>query len=116
MIRYHVYVKGRPAIYRLDWKLTLADYLGANELMESEVYPGGKSLNQNPLEGDRAAIQNLTRQQRDRLGQVIVNLFNPNAAQSSNLPAVQPNPQPQPSASPNPLPQAQPGDARLLLP
>ena len=28
MIRYHAYVKGRPVALRLDWKLTIADYLG----------------------------------------------------------------------------------------
>ena len=31
LIRYHIYNKGRSPIYRLDWKLTLADYLDANE-------------------------------------------------------------------------------------
>ena len=34
LIRYHFYVKGRPPNYRFDWKLTLADYLGANDYLQ----------------------------------------------------------------------------------
>ena len=39
MIRYHAYVKGRPVALRLDWKLTIADYLGANEIMDLASIP-----------------------------------------------------------------------------
>jgi hypothetical protein len=77
LIRYHLYLKGRPANYRLDWKLTLADYLGANEVIYDSSYPGNDTLRQNPLEGDRAAIKRLSRQQRDALVQVLVNIFSP---------------------------------------
>ncbi|MBD2663456.1 hypothetical protein B6N60_03347 [Richelia sinica FACHB-800] len=77
LIRYHIYVKGRSPIYRLDWKLTLADYLDANETMYEATYPGNDSLKQNPIEGDRATIGKLTRRQRDSLVQVLVNIFNP---------------------------------------
>lgn len=77
LIRYHMYVKGRAPVYRLDWKLTLADYLDANEVMYDTVYPGRDSLRQNPFDGDRAAIKKLNRRQRDALVQALVNVFTP---------------------------------------
>ncbi|WP_035494072.1 hypothetical protein [Baaleninema simplex] len=77
LIRYHLYVKGRPYQYRLDWKLTLADYLGENEIMNEGVYPGYDTLETNPLLGDREAIQSLTPQQRDDLVHVLVSIFYP---------------------------------------
>ncbi|QYX33099.1 hypothetical protein [Sphaerospermopsis torques-reginae] len=76
LLRYHIYVKGRAPIYRFDWKLTLADYLNANEIIYEASYPGNDSLNQNPLEGDRTAIAKLTRNQRHQLVQVLVDIFN----------------------------------------
>ncbi|MBD2293891.1 hypothetical protein H6G06_10380 [Anabaena sphaerica FACHB-251] len=76
LIRYHIYVKGRSPIYRLDWKLTLADYLNANETIYEASYPGKDSLTQNPLEGDRTTIKKLTRNQRNNLVQVLVDIFN----------------------------------------
>ncbi|MBD2120204.1 hypothetical protein [Trichocoleus sp. FACHB-262] len=122
LIRYHIYVKGRPPGYRLDWKLTLADYLGANSLMQESQYPGYDTLKTNPLEGDRMAIGRLNRVQRNALAQALTNVFSPRASQ-----AAQPNPNPAsnvPSGSTRPqgtptsprLPQPKPGDARLLLP
>ncbi|NEP41175.1 MAG: hypothetical protein F6K35_18895, partial [Okeania sp. SIO2H7] len=75
LVRYHFYVKGRPPNFRFDWKLTLADYLGANELMQESVYPGYESLRENPMEGDRQAIKNLTREQRNALIDVLVEIF-----------------------------------------
>lgn len=118
LIRYHVYVKGRPPNYRLDWKLTLADYLGANELMEEQVYPGFDTLQENPLEGDRAAIERLNRKQRDALVQNLVSIFNPNYPAT---PAPASNASPQPSTAPSPAgssisPPPRPGDAELLMP
>lgn len=80
LIRYHVYVKGRPPVYRLDWKLTLADYLVANEVMEDSQYPGSDTLRTNPIEGDRAAINRLNRKQRADLVQTLVDIFNNNAS------------------------------------
>ena len=79
MIQYHVYQKGRAPNYRLDWKLTLADYLGANELMYDKQYPGNDTLRKNPLEGDRAAISRLSRSQRNAFVQVLVDIFTPNS-------------------------------------
>ena len=67
MIRYHAYVKGRPVALRLDWKLTIADYLGANDIMDLATYPGQDILSVNPMDSDRAAINTLSRQVRDRL-------------------------------------------------
>lgn len=117
IIGYHIYVKGRAPIYRLDWKLTLADYLGANELMQEEVYPGFETLRSNPITGDRAAIERLSRQQRDALVQTLVSIFNPNySAPAAKTP-------PQPSTAPSPdspdtrnSPQPRSGDAQLLMP
>lgn len=115
MIRYHVYVKSRPPNYRLDWKLTLADYLGANEQLQESLYPGYDTLQQNPMQGDRAVIERLNRVQRDALVQSLVTLFTPNSQEQS--PAPSPSASPQPQAAPKPsggfaLPQQ--GDAQLL--
>ena len=114
LIRYHMFVKGRPPNFRLDWKLTIADYLDANELMQEGVYPGADSLRENPLPGDRAVIQRLTRAQRNALIQTLVNIFNPSAAQTA---APSPREMQQRSPTPNPtsLPTLpQPGDAQRL--
>jgi hypothetical protein len=79
LIRYHIYVKERTPIYRLDWKLTLADYLGVNEIMYDATYPGNDTLRENPIEGDRTAISRLNRRQREAVVQVLTNIFNPNS-------------------------------------
>jgi hypothetical protein len=110
LIRYHIYTKGRAPIYRFDWKLTLADYLGANEIMYDASYPGNDSLRENPLEGDRKTITSLTRSQRDALIQVLVNIFNPTA---QNTLSPSPNIAPSPSRSTTPQP-SQGGGADLL--
>ncbi|MGI0496933.1 hypothetical protein ACOKW7_00475 [Limnospira platensis CENA597] len=123
LIRYHVYIQNRPTQFRLDWKLTLADYLGANKIMRPEQYPRARVLRENPLEGDKKAIGSLNRQQRDALVDVLVGIFNPSAANavSERQPPADPPSTPPPSnAGGNrrfslpPLPQ--PGDSELLLP
>ncbi|MGC1396222.1 MAG: hypothetical protein WA828_18325, partial [Coleofasciculaceae cyanobacterium] len=48
LIRYHVFVKSRPPGYRMDWKLTLADYLGVNQYLVESQYPGATTLRTNP--------------------------------------------------------------------
>ncbi len=78
LIQYHVYLKGRAPNYRLDWKLTLADYLNANEVMYDSSYPGHDTLKKNPFEGDRTAIRRLTRKQRNALVQALVNAYSQN--------------------------------------
>lgn len=122
LIVYHLLVKGRPPFYRLDWKLTLADYLGANELMFQEAYPGASELRSNPLEGDRAVIESLSRQEREDLVLALVRSFNPEydslgdaeSAPPEAVPLPQSTPTPQ-SSPPNNLPALpQPGDADLL--
>ncbi|MBC1236893.1 hypothetical protein [Nostoc sp. 2RC] len=110
LIRYHVYTKGRSPIYRLDWKLTLADYLGANEVMYDSSYPGNETLRENPIDGDKAAIARLTRSQRNALVEVLVNIFNPN---TQNTSAPSPNTTANPTTSTTPQP-PQGGGAQLL--
>ncbi|OWY64723.1 hypothetical protein B7486_45810 [cyanobacterium TDX16] len=110
LIEYHVYVKGRAPNYRLDWKLTLADYLGANELIQDTTYPGAKTLHQNPLEGDRAAINRLNRTQRDALVQSLVNVFTP---ETSTPPTTNQQP-PTNNQQPTTFSRPKPGDADLL--
>ncbi|MDZ8140569.1 MAG: hypothetical protein RM049_35635 [Nostoc sp. DedQUE04] len=110
LIRYHIYTKGRAPIYRLDWKLTLADYLDVNEIMYDTTYPGNDSLRENPIEGDRKAIKSLTRSQRDALVQVLVNIFNP-ASQNTLSPNSNTAPSPTTSTTPQP---PQRGGAELL--
>jgi hypothetical protein len=102
----------------LDWKLTVADYLGANEVMQEKAYPGASTLRQNPLEGDRAAIARLNRKQRDALVQSLVSIFNPNGSapasadtQAPSQPSTAPPTETKPSFS-----QPKPGDAQLLMP
>ncbi|MBG1243810.1 hypothetical protein [Nostoc sp. NZL] len=110
LIRYHIYTKGRAPIYRFDWKLTLADYLGANEIMYDTPYPGNDTLRENPIEGDRKAITRLTRSQRDALVQVLVNIFNP-TTQNTQSPNSNSAPSPNTSTTPQP---PQRGGAELL--
>ena len=82
LVRYHQYVKSRPTIYRLDWKLTLADYLGKNEIIKESRYPGNSTLTQNPFQNDRKIIQSLTREQRNELVNLLVSMYNPNYNQT----------------------------------
>ncbi|MEG5031411.1 hypothetical protein [Microcoleus sp. AT3-D2] len=113
LIRYHVFVKGRPPNYRFDWKLSLADYLGATpDYLVESVYPGNDVLRSNPMEQDRAAIQRLNRTQRDALVQALVDVFTENSGRGRTPGAEKPQGR---SSSPE-IPQPQPGDAKLLAP
>lgn len=113
LIRYHLFVKGRPANYRLDWKLTLADYLGATpDFWDEALYPGGDVLRENPMDRDREAVRRLNRAQRDALVRVLVNAFN-GSLQISTPPA---SGRPSRSNPPELAPQPKPGDAQLLMP
>lgn len=118
LIRYHIYIKGRSPLFRLDWKLTLADYLGVHQLMEPSQYPGQGALNENPLRADIAAIATLNRQDRDELVGVLVSIFNPDAASVEKTPTNQsPRQDTSEDYSPNARPSLpQPGDADLLMP
>jgi hypothetical protein len=86
LIRYHIYVKGRPPFYRLDWKFTLADYLGVNGVINESDYPSRDTLRTNPLEGDVAAIRSLNQQQRNALIQALVDAFTPQAQPTPRMP------------------------------
>ncbi|BFM39407.1 hypothetical protein [Synechocystis sp. LKSZ1] len=120
LIRYHRDVTKRPTRYRFDWKLTLADYLGINEPMKPETYPGNLTLKSNPFEKDIQAIRSLNRKQREALVDLLVQAFKPVVDPAQKAPVV-----PQPSATPAPTPTvvdptkpvlSKPGDAQLLLP
>ncbi len=74
LIRYHIYIRQRPTNFRLDWKLTLADYLGAFERMSASDYPN-YGLWTNPIAEDIAAVRSLSREQRDRLVNTLYETF-----------------------------------------
>ncbi len=76
LVRYHQFVKARPTTFRLDWKLTLADYLGINERMIDNRYPGFSTLNTSPMLRDQEAIQTLSRSQREKLVEILVSIYN----------------------------------------
>ncbi len=118
-IQYHNGVKGRSPQFRLDWKITLADYLGMNDFLEPNTYPGKAFLKANPLEGDRALIQKLTRQQRDSLLQALVDIYTSGASQvtvSPLPPAASPGPPPIPASKPTLQSLPRNGDSKLLAP
>ncbi len=125
LLTYHSSTRGRSPYHRFDWKLTLADYLGKNEIMAPELYPSGTRFTQNPMEGDRQALSQLDRAQRDELINAIVSLYNPRVPPPIAVTAEDPGPilAPTPSFTPAPAPERptlaptpQPGDAELLLP
>jgi len=125
MLQYHTGVKQRQPFFRLDWKLTLADYLGVNETIQADTYPNSRTFRENPMDGDVAAVRQLSREQRAQLVDTVVLLLNPLASQQPSIPSTQPSAptnRPAPPARPgmgtsNPLPlEPQPGDAQLLLP
>lgn len=110
-ISYHQYVKNRPTKFRLDWKLTLADYLGAHETILAERYPGYQTLTTNPLAGDLEVIRGLNLRQRNELVAVLMSIYNP----ETPIPPKEPESNPETQSEPN-LNLPQPGDAELLLP
>lgn len=121
LIQYHTSVKGRSPLTRFDWKITLADYLGLNDYLVEETYPGKIFLKTNPLASDRTTIQGLTRTQREDLIQALVTSFTGKTDQEF-LQTLQAVPTLSPAATPtSPSPRqlqplAQPGKAHLLLP
>jgi hypothetical protein len=113
LVRYHLYNKNRFPNYRLDWQLTFADYLGANEVISSNDYPGNTTLKTNPLDSDRAVISKLSRNQRNRIIDTLLGIYNPQAVSQPEREEVTP-PSSTP-AKPNQPQLPKPGDARLLL-
>lgn len=119
LLRYHVVTKNRPPSLRFDWKMTIADYLEANEPMIEDRYPGTDILQPNPMGLDRAAIARLTPAQRNQLVNLLVAAYTPVAIEPAQiiLPSLTPStpaptPQPSPTLDRTPLPQ--PGDAQFL--
>ncbi|HEY9828778.1 MAG TPA: hypothetical protein V6D19_25445, partial [Stenomitos sp.] len=122
-IYYHTTVKGRSTLSRLDWKISLADYLGLNEFLQPETYPGENFLKSNPLQNDQARIRSLNRVQRDALVQALVDVYGGSratGAASAPLPAAsqaRPTVPGDRTAQPSGLaPLAAPGSASLLDP
>lgn len=128
LVQYHTATKGRSPLFRLDWKITLADYLGVNEYLDERTYPGNGFLKKSALEGDRAAIRRLTLNQRNALVQALVEVHGGGRAPSAKPQSstAKPKPKPAPATGPGsadllrpPAPQspARPtGDAQFLLP
>jgi hypothetical protein len=117
-IRYHRDIQKRPTRYRFDWKLTLADYLGVNESMSPERYPGFSTLQESPLESDRQLIQALNRQQRQALVNFLAEVYRPQTAASTpDTPTKDDQNSPKPAVvTPDQPTLSQPGDAQLLMP
>jgi hypothetical protein len=108
-LRYHQDTKKRFTLIRFDWQLTLGDYLGVNEKISEENYPGRATLTVNPMATDIKAINSLNRRQREQLVTLLVKIYNP-----AILPQETPSPSPSPSPSPRRPSLSQPGDADLL--
>ena len=116
LVRYHQYVKNRPTRFRLDWKLTLADYLGANEPLDQARYPGHTTLQTNPMAQDIEIIKSLNLRQRNALVDALVSLYDPQGDYSEPT-VVEDTPTPaKPDTSRPSINLPQPGDAELLLP
>ena len=115
LIQYHTFVKGRSPQYRLDWKITLADYLGVNERVLEETYPGHDFLQANPIVGDLNAIQQLNLIQRTQLIQALVDVHGSDSSQAAPASADSPSP-PDPSLSPSTSPQPVPAPTLQPLP
>jgi hypothetical protein len=122
LVQYHNSLKGRSPLYRMDWKITLADYLGINEVLEPETYPGHAFLKKNPIEADLAVVQKLNAAQRNALVESLVDAFTGSQTVSApvrvSTPTVPPgksSPKP-PVYRPTLTPLAAPGSANLLTP
>ncbi|XHU95205.1 MAG: hypothetical protein JJP05_05390 [cyanobacterium endosymbiont of Rhopalodia gibba] len=115
LIRYHRDLKRREPSVSLDWKITLADYLGVNESMKKDRYPGSSTLQSNPLTLDVEAIQELNRHQRQELVDLLVSIYTPKQ-KKLKLPTIQTESVPelsQPTFTIGPG-LSKPGDADLL--
>ncbi len=120
LVRYHQYQKARPTVFRLDWKLTLADYLGKNEAINEQRYPGFSTLTENPMEKDKQIIKNLTRKQRNDLVNALVSIYNPDYKLEENSSTTKSPTDEDSSTTQNDSPASfelpTPGKADLLLP
>jgi hypothetical protein len=115
-IRYNQDLKKRTNRYRFDWKLTLADYLGVNETIDPQTYPGSITLTTNPFETDAKAIQALNRRQRQELVDLLAFIYKPQATEKPAKTKISPTPQSTPKDESGKPSLAKPGDAQLLMP
>jgi hypothetical protein len=115
-IRYNQDLKKRTNRYRFDWKLTLADYLGANETIDPETYPGSVTLTTNPFATDVKAIQALNRRQRQELVDLLAFIYKPQVTEKPAKTKISPTPQATPKDESGKPSLAKPGDAQLLMP
>ncbi|HHP7243257.1 MAG TPA: hypothetical protein ACFE0H_01080 [Elainellaceae cyanobacterium] len=117
-VRYHLYIQRRSPTFRFDWKITLADYLGINDWMREDEYPGAGILRTNALDGDRDIVQNLSRAERDKLVQTLVGIFTPDASTSSSRESngLSESSAQSDSSDESPPVRVEPGAADLLLP
>ena len=114
-IRYHKDFKRRSPQYRLDWKVTLADYLGINQSIRESNYPGS-TLTTSPLQQDIEVIRQLSRRQRQQLVDLLVDIYNPKPQQTTNQPVLNETEEIPGVSSPSNPSLSQPGDAQLLAP
>ena len=114
LIRYNEDVKKR-SFYRIDWQLTLADYLGANEKIDLDRYPGNSTLKTNPAEADIAAMGKFTLAQRQTLVNLLAELYTPPEAPRTEIKSPE-KPSNQQNSTPSRPGLAKPGDANLLMP
>ena len=70
---------------RLDWKLTLADYLGVNEFLQTDDYPSATALTINPIQGDTNVIRALTLLERNVLIKTLVAVFTPPSTSQTGI-------------------------------
>jgi len=115
-IRYSQDLKKRTNRYRFDWKLTLADYLGVNEIIEPETYPGSITLTTNPFETDVKAIRALNRRQRQELVDLLAFIYKPQVTEKPAKSKGTPTPQSTPKDESGKPSLGKPGDAQLLMP
>lgn len=117
LIRYHEDLKKRSTVFRLDWQITLADYLGVNEAIKEDRYPGSSTLTANPMESDIQTIRQLNRRQRQELVDVLVSIYTPKPKPAENSSSqTEPNPTASPRKPPSGPTLSKPGDAQLLGP
>ena len=114
LIRYHIVTKNRAPMLRFDWRLTLADYLEANEPMIEDRYPGTDLLQPEPMRNDRLAISRLTPTQRTNLINLLAAAFTSAAIEPAQLIFPTPTEAIVPVPTPSGLQLPQPGDAQFL--
>ncbi|WP_107671103.1 hypothetical protein [Cyanothece sp. BG0011] len=114
-IRYHKDFQRRSPQYRLDWKVTLADYLGVNRSIRESNYPGS-TLQSNPLAQDIEVIRQLSRRQRQQLVDLLVKIYNPQSQPTTNQPVPEETEATSEVSTPSTPSLSEPGDAQLLIP